>query len=398
MTTTPSPEMLRRRSVSALGLDPFTWYRQMRESDPVHLDERQGVCELFRYNDILSVLTNPTLFSSERGGRTENDEGATMLVSDPPRHRKLRGLVSQAFTPRAIAQQEERIRAIVHSQFEAVSRRGDKHMDLIGELAYPLPVIVIAEMLGVPPEERDQFKRWSDATVGDSVEVAAHGYQELSNYFSKLLPQRRQRPQGDLISALLAARLDGEPLTDQEVVAACNLLLVAGNETTTNLIGNAMLCLDEFPEARHELWNDPTLVPGMLEEALRLRAPVQRITRIVKGDTEIAGRPLRTGQLVFCWLAAGNLDPEQFPHPERFDIRRSPNRHLAFGHGMHFCLGAPLARLESKVAFEEMIKWFQDVKRAREVPLKPIISFFGYGVEQLRVEVEERAPDSNSIV
>jgi cytochrome P450 len=376
----------RERSVSKMGLNPFPWYREMREKDPVHFDERAQVWELFAYQDILQILKSPTLFSSERGRQMPGHErSGSILSTDPPRHNKLRGLIALAFTPRAISRMEDRMRAIVNELLDAGVRDGK--IDIISDLAYPLPVIVIAEMLGIPPNERDMFKRWSDGVVSNSTEQAQAGYEALDRYFRDIVNQRRKMPWDDLVSDLLTARLEDEPLTDDEIVDFCVLLLVAGNETTTNLLGNAVLCFDENPTLLDELRADPSLLPDAIEEVLRFRSPVQRISRVATADTLVDSKQIKADQPVFLWIASANRDEKQFPQAEIFDSKRSPNRHLAFGNGIHACIGAPLARLETRVAFECLLARFPLLRRDRTVELQPIQSFFGYGVEHLPVQI-----------
>ncbi len=376
----------RERAVSKMGLDPFPWYRKMRATDPVHFDEQTRSWEIFTYRDILEILKQPTLFSSERGGLSDDGSMVGSILSlDPPRHNKLRGLISQAFTPRAIARMEERIRAIVNELLDAGVQNGK--LDIIRDLAYPLPVIVIAEMLGIPPAERDVFKHWSDKVVSNSTELALEGYKELAHYFKGIVEQRRKMPWDDLVSDLLAAELDGEPLSEEDVINFCVLLLVAGNETTTNLIGNAVLCFDEYPASLQEIRGDSSLLPAAIEEVLRFRSPVQRVSRIPTTDVQVDGKQIGAHQPVFLWLASANRDERQFPRAESFDIRRNPNRHLAFGSGIHTCIGAPLARLETRIAFECLLNRFSLLQRDRNVALQPIQSFFGYGVERLPVQV-----------
>ncbi|GCE50848.1 cytochrome P450 [Thermosporothrix hazakensis] len=377
-------------AVSELGLNPFPWYEEMRKNDPIHFNEKLNAWELFRYNDILEVVKHPEIYSSRRSRSGDPamaiQSGGNLLMTDPPRHRQLRSLVTQAFTPRTIAQMSGRIIEIVDSLLQKGRETG--HMDLIADLAYPLPVIVISEMLGIPPEERDSFKAWSDLIVSPSYADLERGRKELRAYFQNVLQQRKQHLQDDLVSGLLQANVDGEPLQETEILDFCELLLVAGNETTTNLIGNAGLCFDEYPEAAREIREDISLLPSAIEEVLRFRSPVQRFGRTVVVDTELDGRQLKVGQRVFCWIGAANRDPAQFPDPGSFNIRRTPNRHLAFGQGIHFCLGAPLARLETKLAFERLFHTFKDIQFQRDVPLEPISSFFGYGVEHLLVQVQ----------
>lgn len=376
----------RERSVSKMGLSPFAWYREMREKDPVHFDEQAQIWEIFTYQEIQEILKQPTLFSSERGKEVPGQaKRGSILSTDPPRHNKLRGLVSQAFTPRAIGRMEDRMRVIVNKLVDAGLKNGQ--IDMISALAYPLPVIVIAEMLGIPPSERDTFKRWSDDVVSNSTERAISGYQELSSYFHEIIAQRRKRPWDDLVSNLLAASLDGEPLTEDEITDFCVILLVAGNETTTNLIGNTVLCFDEQPAALEEIRADRSLLPDAIEEVLRFRSPVQRMSRVPSADAVIGGKQIKANQPVFLWIASANRDERQFPQAEVFDIRRTPNRHLAFGNGIHACIGAPLARLETRVTFECLLERFGTLQRDRAVTLQPIQSFFGYGVEHLPVQL-----------
>lgn len=246
MTTLSLQELMRLRSVSHLGLDPFSWYKQMRMTDPVSFDEQYRLCELFRYSDVQAVLANPALFSSKFALDVETEVGSIAKI-DPPRHNKLRSLVSQAFTPRRIAQQAENIWSIVNELLDASTAIGT--MELIQDFAVPLPVRVIAMLLGVPPSQHADFKRWSDMIASTSSEQAGAGLKALYGVFHTLVGERRKERQADVISALLDAQVDGEPLSTEQIVDFCGLLLVAGHETTTYLIGNTVLCLDEHPEA-----------------------------------------------------------------------------------------------------------------------------------------------------
>jgi cytochrome P450 len=371
--------------------NPFPWYRAMRAGSPVHYYSQHGTWHVFRYGDVQRVLSEYATFSSAQIGGSQTPIGASLLSTDPPRHRQLRALVSQAFTPRAIEALAPRIAAIVDELLDRVAEAG--RMDVIRDIAYPLPVIVIAQLLGIPAAERDQFKAWSNAVVtGASQGVGAapavtggQANREMAAYFGKLIVERRREPQDDLISALLAAEIDGERLSVMELLGFCVLLLIAGNETTTNLIGNAVLCFDDYPDALEAVRRDPALIPSTVEEVLRYRSPVQAMFRTVAQDKSLGGQELRQGQHVMAWIGSANRDERAFEAAERFDLRRAPNRHIAFGSGVHFCLGAPLARLEAKIALRALIERTPDLRRVADVPLTVMESAIVYGVNSLPV-------------
>jgi cytochrome P450 len=267
--------------------------------------------------------------------------------------------------------------------------RGQAAMDVVQDLAYPLPVIVIAEMLGIPSEDRARFKRWSDEVVApagglDDMELTSAHY-EMGAYFMDLLRERRSSPRDDLISGLIAAEIDGEHLSEIELVGFCMLLLVAGNETTTNLIANAILCLDENPAAAAALRSNPRLLPGAIEEALRHRSPVQSMFRVTTKPVELSGTLIPEDESVVAWIGSANRDPAQFPAADDFQIDRSPNRHLAFGHGIHFCLGAPLARLEDRIALAAILERLGDFGVDGKKPLEPLPGTIVYGVKSLPI-------------
>lgn len=393
-----SPEIERRpgRAISlnpqTMSLNPFPWYQSMRTTNPTFYDSENDLWHIFRYADTQQILNDPATFSSEV---TQNTDTLTeeakkrigepsILNLDPPRHRQLRSFVTQAFTPRTVANLAPRVREIIHEQLDRVAANG--HMDLIEDLAYPLPVIVISELLGVPSEDRDMFKHWSDALVGADQNQAMQSIKEMNEYLLAITNERRKKPANDLISALLTAQVDGQHLTEGELLSFYILLLVAGNETTTNLIGNAFTCFDDFPQELERLYADRTLIPNTIEEVLRFRSPVQHLIRITKRDIEIGGQQIAAGQLVSPWLGSANRDETQFLDPDIFDIRRSPNRHVGFGHGIHFCVGSPLSRLEGKIALEIMLERFKTIKRDHNVPLEriPAASAF-FGVKKLEL-------------
>ncbi len=384
-------------SFAAFGLDPFPFYAMMRASMPVAYDSNRGFAAVFGYDDVLRVLSDSTSFSSEFGGA--GPLGQSLISVDPPRHRQLRNLVNQAFTPRAVAALAPRISAIVAELLDQVAPTG--RMDVIEDLAYPLPVIVIAELLGIPSERRAEFKRWSDAIVTGERHRSQPGQAqpeqrglgggymsaqaEMSAYFREVIAARRRDPGQDLISALLGAEIDGQRLSEQELLGFCILLLVAGNETTTNLIGNALLCFDETPGVYERLQAQPELIPSAVEETLRYRSPVQAMFRIVKQDTVLGEQRLPAGTRMLAWIGSANRDEAQFPQADRFELDRAPNRHLAFGHGIHFCLGAPLARLEARIALEGMTVRLGNLRRVRDVELETFGGPVVFGVRSLPV-------------
>lgn len=370
-------------------IDPFSDYAEMRESSPIYFDEQRQNWNVFRYTEVRRVLSEYELFSSQfrRNGKYNHEMpfSASMISSDPPRHRKLRSLVTQAFTPRAVDSLAPRIQEIVDEHLQHPLRDG--RMDAIHDLGYPLPVIVIAEMLGIPVDDRPRFKGWSDEVVQmgnrggniDRQQLAKPAVMEMSAYFINMIEQRRKQPGDDLISGLLAAELDGEKLELIELLGFCALLLVAGNETTTNLIGNALLTFAQQPDLWKQLHRYPELVPQAIEEVLRFRSPVQSMFRVTKQEVNIAGQKLPAGASLIAWIGSANHDEEQFTHPDDFIIERQPNRHLAFGQGIHYCLGAPLARLEARIALTSMVKKVESITLAPGTVLERLPSNLVYG-------------------
>jgi cytochrome P450 len=356
-------------------VDPYPHYARLRSAAPVCWVDQVGGWVLTRYVDVITILRSPNT-SSERAKKSPQQVGPeiqalneirahSMLNADAPRHTRLRLLVNKAFTPRTVEELAPFIRTFVDKALDAAQARG--RMDVMADLAFPLPVTVIAEMLGVPPEDRDRFKEWSDDITAALANVPSNlspevfrksvaSMEALLTYFRNIIAQKRAEPRDDLISALIKAQEEGDRLSDMELLANCVLLLNAGHETTTNLIGNGTLALLRHPDQLKRLRDDPSRIPTGVEELLRYDSPVQFTNRILTADMELGGKVLRAGQMVLLLLGAANRDPEQFPDPDRLDIGRENNKHVAFGHGSHFCLGAPLARLEGRLVFEVMLQ------------------------------------------
>ncbi|GGI45797.1 putative cytochrome P450 YjiB [Paenibacillus marchantiophytorum] len=371
-------------SASALNeLIPLSYFKDMRDSSPVSLNKEKTTWNVFKYEDVKMIFTRHDLFSSQ-GVESVNDPiESSILRQDPPKHRRLRMLVSQAFTPRIIQGLTAKIEAIAEALCDQMETNAK--VDGLPDYASPLPIIVIAEMLGIPPEDRERFKAWSDALVGNDSDGYYQCQQEMSVYFSEIADRRRLEPQDDLISNLVRANEEGAQLSDVEVIGFCILLLVAGNETTTNLISSAMLLFDDHPDAKTQLKADNTLIPQALEEVLRYCSPVQTMIRTVTQTTVLRGQTLTPGQIVNIWIGSANHDEAIFEHPEIFDIHRNPNPHLAFGHGIHFCLGAQLARLESKIAMQTLLRRFPEFRLDHSQPLERIDSWIMFGVKQLPI-------------
>lgn len=374
-------------------LNPFPVYAEMRQNAPVYFNKDFRNWNVFRYADVQRVLSDHERFSSQfrqNGNYNPNMPfNASMISSDPPRHRKLRTLVTQAFTPRAVESLAPRIQQIVDEHLQPCLVAGK--MDAIGDLGYPLPVIVIAEMLGIPAEDRLRFKGWSDEVVQmgnrggniDHHQADQSAIMEMSAYFMNMIDQRRKHAGEDLISGLLAAQLDGEKLELIDLLGFCALLLVAGNETTTNLIGNALLTFAERPETWERLHGNPELVPQAVEEVLRFRSPVQSMFRVTKEPINIAGQELPARAPVVAWIGSANRDEAMFPNANRFDLDRQPNRHLAFGQGIHYCLGAPLARLEARITLTTMLKDIEMIRLAPQAELERLPSNLVFGLRSL---------------
>jgi cytochrome P450 len=371
-------------SSSTAAIDPadamFAWFRKMLESQPVYLDDKQ-VWQVFSYADVARVLSDPATFSSDTTAfslpQSDVDLAlkANMTMMDPPRHRRLRTLVKQVFTPRMVTALTPRITELTTLLLDAVY--GADRFDLVDAFAYPLPVTVIAELLGVPVEDQRQFRVWVEALLNQQtvdattitfpprdeqiVNALVPTLREMNGYLLAHIARRRRQPADDLISKLTTVEVNDERLDDDEIMAFAIQLLLGGPATTTALLGNAVLSFHRYPEAAVAVRAEHDLLPAAIEEVLRYRSPLPRMDRVTTTDTELGDQSIPAGRLVFGWIAAANRDAARFPEPDRFDIRRTSTGHLAFGNGIHFCLAAPLARLQARIALGILLKRYHEI-------------------------------------
>jgi pimeloyl-[acyl-carrier protein] synthase len=372
--------------------NPYPLYAMLRASNPVFrlpvpIETGAGIWALTRYAEVQQVLKDarfsvararadvvqrnrervpPQLLGGPGGLRT-------MLILDPPEHTRLRNLVSKAFTPRRVSALEPHIASLTAELLDAAAERGGGEMDVIRDLAEPLPAIVIAELLGVPAEDHRQFRAWSKQlieaaprSIVEGPEIAERTFRELIDYLRGAVATRRREPGDDLISAMIEAQEERDALTDQELLSTSFLLLLAGHETTTNLIGNGLHALLRHPEQLERLRAQPERLDGAIEEMLRYDSPVQATVRVATEDVELAGQVLPKGALAICVIGAANRDPDVFADPDRLDIGRAVVPHLSFGFGAHFCLGASLARLEARAAFRGLLDRHPTLRLATE--------------------------------
>jgi cytochrome P450 len=356
--------------------NPYPTYAELRSSAPVYraeLPDGRALWLITRYEDVLAVLKDGRFVKDWRKALTPEQLAQVppippvleplshnMLDTDPPDHERLRSLVSKAFTPRLIERMRPRVQAIADSLLDAVQDRGE--MDLIDDYAFPLPITVIAELLGVPAEDRNRFREWSNAAVSGNTtqeyleEILIPHMTAFNDYLLALFEEKRKNPRDDLVSALVQAEEAGDKLSEDELLGMVFLLLVAGHETTVNLIGNGVLALLQHPEQLQKLKDDPSLIKPAVEELLRYDGPVETSTeRFAREDVDLGGTVIPRGEMVLVVLAAADHDPERFADPEDLDITRTDNKHLAFGKGIHHCLGAPLARMEGQIAISTLL-------------------------------------------
>ena len=370
--------------------NPYEIYELLREKDPVHRMRLISAWTLTEYEDAQTVLLDHRRFSSG-DNKLEYAPYRTMLDLDPPDHTRLRSLVSKAFTPRTVSELGPRIQQIVGELLDEVAEKD--RFDLISDFAFPLPVIVIAEMLGIPAQDRDRFNVWSNDIAlavepilsKEEISRLERSSDELVEYFEAIIELRRKDPQNDMLSALLAAEEEGDRLSHDELLGTLMLLLVAGNETTRSLIGNGMLALLKNPGQLQRLREDSELLDTAIDEMLRYDSPVQFIIRVVLEDMEFRGKRLRAGQRVMILVGAANRDPKVFAQPNVLDISREEKSHLSFGRGIHYCLGSPLALLESRIAFAGLLERFPSIRLLAEPVYRDQMVL--RGVESLWIEV-----------
>lgn len=399
--------------------DPHPLLHRLRAEDPIHFSPVIGVWALTRYDDVVEALCDKRFSASSRGwahyrrfffrdGVGENsaiEQVVTrwMLQVDPPDHTRLRGLLNRAFTPRVVAEMRPAIQRIVDDLLDRAladaARRGDDTFDLMSGLAAPLPILVICRLLGAPDSDVDRITRWSDSLMramspslaAKTVSTMHQDTEAFREYFRGLVAERRRQPGSDMLTALIAARENDDKLDEPELLATLMLLAVAGHATTVQLIGNMFETLLRNPDQLDRLRREPALIGSAVEESLRRESPLQVLFRTTKEPVEMRGRQIPANQMVFLSLAAANRDPEQFPEPDRFDIARTPNRHVAFGYGIHYCPGAPLGRLEAEIAVSTLLRRFTEIRIVEEgVRREP--SLLMRGLQSLPLRCDKPAP------
>lgn len=385
--------------------DPYPVYRELRERCPLYRAEKSNTWVLSRYGDVEAALLDPETYSSARGiFPTPSAVDMTelflpmMIMMDPPRHTELRSLVSRAFTARRIAGMAETVQAAAEELVEPFMDSAG--CDFVKDFAGPLPAVVIADLLGIPRADRDQFRVWSSTlvqanpvldTAGPGLAAAASLYE----YFADFLKERRRNPREDLISALVQAEVNGERLTDEELLGFCLLLLVAGHETTTNLLGNSAVVLAEHPEARRRMAEDPTRIAAAVEELLRYDSPVQGLSRTLTREVTLHGQTMHEGETVLLLFGSANRDERAFPSADVFDIDRKPDHQVAFGKGVHFCLGAALARMEARAALETILRrwphWDVDLASSTRLRSGPVRGYASLPITWTKTDVDTSA-------
>ncbi len=360
----------------------IAWCREQRRNGPVRYNDAQQAWELYDHADVARVLSDPATFSSDFSGLAPSQEDFDLFIKgditgvDPPKHRKLRNLVSQALTPKMVAALRPSIRARTEDLLDALD--GAERFDLVDALADPLPIMVIAEMLGIPVDDWPLLRGWATTMLGSddvrddttqedmarALDELAPTVRELNAYLRAHIQRCRAHPADDLTGSLIAAELDGQRLGDDEILGFVGAVLSAGHITMTAMLTSTVLLLEQNQQAAAEVRADPTVRPGALDEVIRLRPPFPQIGRRTTEEVQISGTPIPPNSIITLWVAAANRDAARFTEPDRFDIHRKPNPHLAYGHGIHFCVGAPLARLEASVVLDTLIDRYRDISIA----------------------------------
>lgn len=372
----------------------------MQTERPVYFDPEymlnwghKGVWQVFKYQDVKRVLSDYETFSSEGAPKIEGSPLSIGITqTDPPRHTALRKIISKAFIPSVVQKLEPWIRQQCEELLDQVLSTGE--MDFMEDFAIPIPVRVITQLMGIPNQDFKQVYEWANLIIANPAEVegGVEGFfraqQEQTIFFKKLIAERKQNLHDDLISHLIRAEVDGEKLGEDDLISFCMVLLLAGNETTTNLLGNAVLTFTEHPEIQEHLIQNPEDIPKAIEEVLRYRSPVQSLFRVAKKDVEIGGQKIKKGDYVVAWLGSANHDSTIFSNPEAFNIHRANHKAISFGHGIHYCVGAPLARLETKVALEELFRKIKQVQLKPGVAIRRNPSTMMYGLLNLPISFQ----------
>ncbi|MGG2119876.1 cytochrome P450 [Bacillus bombysepticus] len=379
----------------------FGRFKTMRKTNPVFFNQKNNYWEVFSYEDVKTVLSDYSNFSSkiDRGVTEEQAFGDSIIDMDPPRHNQLRAIVNKAFSPKKINSLEGHIRKIAKN----LLAQSDNPMDLIQDFAYPLPVIIIAQLLGIPEKDQNLFHHWIESIFkneNDRENINIQYLEEdeehdtqmnmqivMRNYFKRFIEEKRREPKDDLISIMLQSDDSTEPLTEQDLLNFCFLLFIAGHLTTTHLIGNCVLALAEFPDIFTKLKKDYSLIPKYIEEVLRYRSPVPFVTRTVRQEIKLGNQILQPGDIVVAWISSANRDETAYKNPDNLDFTRNTNLHLGFGRGIHHCLGAPLARLETKISLELLLNKISSPSKIEVNALVPEYISFLHGVKKLPIHL-----------
>jgi cytochrome P450 family 142 subfamily A polypeptide 1 len=390
MPRVANPE-IRLLDGSWYAADPHPHFRWMREHSPVYWDEAGAVWGVASYEGVLRVSKDTETFCSRMSSRPDSPAIPSMINLDDPDHRRRRSLVNKGLTPRRVLDHEPKIREICHGLVDAVAARGA--CDFVHDIAAPLPMIVIGDLLGVEPEDRDMLLRWSDDLIlatnatapVEVMERATQSFAEYADYNRRVVADRRARPRDDMMSVLVHAEIEGQKLGDEDILQEGLLILVGGDETTRHVITGGMEALIRNPDERRKLHQDPALIPSAVEEMLRWVTPIQNMNRTATRDVDLGGERVRAGEKVLLLYPSANRDERVFARAHEFHVGREPNDHVAFGHGVHFCLGASLARLELKVMFETLLERLPDLTLASDGPLPRRPSNFIVGIEHMPV-------------